>query len=141
MKILFSTIALLLHLVAFTQSEPISGIYTRTLGPSNGIEIMYKLSLNNDGSFTFHSNTKQKGAPADKNLYGKGTWKIEKKVVTFITNEKTDISEDYTLDFNGSKARFISKSPRDKSNRIVETALQFYESNIFWIKTLRLPKM
>ncbi|OBQ54177.1 hypothetical protein VQ01_12055 [Tamlana sp. s12] len=102
---------------------------------------MYKLSLNKDGTFLFHSNTKQKGAPAEKNLYGKGTWKIEKKVVTFITNEKTDISEDYTLDFNGSKARFISKSPRDKSNRIVETALQFYESNIFWIETLKLPKM
>ena len=141
MKPIITLLALVVHLMVFSQSNQITGNYKRTLGQENKHKIIYKLSLNQDGTFTFHSYTKnENGIPPEVNKYGKGTWKVEKNIVSFFTDEEEDINEKYSLNFNNSKARFISKSPRDKSDRIVETGLQFYKSNIFWIEHLKILK-
>jgi hypothetical protein len=42
----------------------------------------------------------------------------------FFSINKKDIDEN-TLDFSNSKARFITKSPRDKTDQIIKTRLQF----------------
>ena len=73
----------------------------------------------------------------DKYNYGKGTWKVENKIIKFTT-EKTDLDEKHTLNFSGSTARLIKKSPRDTSEKVVPTSLQFYKSEIFWIANLKL---
>lgn len=120
----------------------VAGAYSFSLAsssPSHSIE--YILNLNADGTFVFHSYDKiESGIPTERNKYGKGTWTLDKKVVYFSTSS-TDFNEKYTLDFNTSKARFISKHPSDKSDRIIKTALQFYESDIFWIHSLSLLKI
>ena len=46
----------------------------------------------------------------------------------------------YTMNFSNSKARYITKSPRDKSDKVLKTSLRFYESDIFHIKGLELFK-
>ena len=75
----------------------------------------------------------------EENFYGKGTWILEGKIVTLLS-ENEDLNEHYTVNLNNSKARYITKSPRDKSDKIVKTALRFYESETSYIKGLELYK-
>ena len=99
-----------------------------------------KLTLNQNGTFQFHHFDKiSNGIPPERNSYGKGTWISKDKLIFFSTDENL-IYESNELDFNNSKARFISKSPRDKSAKIVKTSIRFYESDIFWITGRTLLK-
>ena len=122
------------------QSEHIFGNYEKTFEATNNL-IIYKLTLNADGTFAFHSYSyiDQKIEPKDKNLYAKGTWKSEKNLI-FFSAGSNDFDEKHTLDFNNTKARFITKSPRDKSDREIKTSLLFYESDI-WLTGNKLIKL
>lgn len=62
-------------------------------------------------------------------------------MITFSSNKSEDFDEKYTLDFNKSTARFITKNPRDKSDKIVKTKLQFLESGIFWMERIDIFKV
>lgn len=121
------------------QLEHIIGNYEVKYKASNGL-IIYKLTLNADGTFAFHSYSymDQKLEPKDENLYAKGTWKCEKNLI-FFSAGSTDFDDKHTLNFNNTKARFISKSPRDKSDREIKTSILFYESE-FWMTGNRLVK-
>lgn len=124
----------------FSQTDKIVGEYFRDLGDSKH-KIEYTLTLNPDYTFTFYYYSKMDMVIQEtKHQYGKGTWRVDGKVVSFFTNSENDFDEKYTLDFNKSQARFIIKSPRDKSDRVVKTRLQFFESGIFWIKGLDIFK-
>ncbi len=68
---------------------------------------------------------------------GKGTWKVENKTLKFST-EPADINKEYTLNFTGTTARVIKKSPRDTSDKVVPITLQFYKSEIRIIENLKL---
>ena len=46
--------------------------------------------------------------------------------------------EKYTLNFTNTKARYITKSPRDASEKEVKNHLRFYNSEISWIKGNKL---
>jgi hypothetical protein len=141
MKILITTLIFIFNGSLFAQSNQIIGDYTLITGQEKTRVLKYKLTLNQDGTFLFHSYTKdEQGIPPEVNKYGKGKWKAEKNTVLFFADKENDIDEKHDLDFNGSKARFISKSPRDKTDRIVETSLQFFESKIFWIERLKILK-
>ena len=141
MKILISTLILIFNLSLLAQSNPMIGDYTLIAGQEKTRVLKYKLTLNQDGTFLFHSYTKDKhGVPPEVNKYGKGNWKAEKNTVLFFADKENDMDNKHDLDFNGSKARFISKSPRDKTDRIVKTSLQFFESKIFWIERLKILK-
>ena len=121
--------------------KDVAGTYERKLSSTGSHIINYTLNLNTDGTFHFHSYDKiDRGIPPERNTYAKGTWTLDKKVVSFSTSP-TDFDEKFTLDFNNSKARFISKHPRDKSDKVVETALRFYESQIGWINSLYILKI
>ena len=57
-------------------------------------------------------------------------------MITFSANKKEDFDEKYTLDFNNSTARFVAKNPRDKSDKVVKTKLQFLESEMNWMRRI-----
>ena len=140
MKKILSAIFLVSTLTSFSQSDKIIGEYFLELGNEKH-QIEYRLNLNSDGTFGFHSYTNnQNGIPPIVHTYGKGTWNVDGKVVSFITNKEKDLDEKHTLDFNGSKARFVTKPSRDKTDRIIKTKLKFFESEIFWIKGLDIFK-
>ena len=44
----------------------------------------------------------------------------------------------HTLNFTNTKARYITKSPRDTSEKEVKNHLRFYDSEISWIKGNKL---
>jgi len=118
-----------------------SGVYVNEPKNIDGTIVKWTLTLNNDGSFLYHflRDLSAISKPnKEENFYGKGTWKTEKNLVFLSANKETDFNERYTIDLNNSKARYITKSPRDKSDRVVKPALLFYESQ--HIKGLKLFK-
>ena len=123
----------------YSQSETVSGQYSREWKGTNG-ESKRKIILNPDGTFIFHTFERHDGGlPPERNFYAKGSWKLDKKVISLSANT-TDLDAKYNLNFNGTKARFSSRSPRDKSNRIIKTYLIFFESEVFWVKGMKLFK-
>ena len=142
MKLTITALLLIFNLTLFAQSKQIVGDYTRSLSEEGKHTIEYKLTLNQDGTFEFHSYSKiQGGTPPEVNKYGKGKWSAKDNVVTFSSNKKEDLDEKYTLDFSNSVARFVTKNPKDKSDKIVKTKLQFLESEIFWMKRIDIFKV
>ncbi len=141
MKQIITILLLISNLSVFSQTEAVVGNYESNFG-NNEAKFEYKLTLNQDGTFFFdyYSNIKD-GMPREEKKYGKGTWKIENKLVLFNSITPNDFNEKYTLDFSKSKARFITKSPRDNSNRIIKTELQFLESEIFWMRRIAMQKL
>lgn len=142
MKVLLSTLVVLFNLTLFAQSNAFSGDYNRTITATGNDRFDYKLTLNQDGTFVFHYYSKIKnGIPTEVNKYGKGKWTAKDNVITFSSNKQEDFDEKYTLDFNRSKARFVTKNPRDKSDRIIQTKLTFVESEIAWMQRLDIFKI
>jgi len=128
-----------LSLTISAQTEEYSGTYNIHIEGKDKSIIDYNLVLNKDHTFMFVSFQKliDIRGEHDKYNYGKGTWKVENKIIKFTT-EATDLDEKHTLNFTDSTARLIKKSPRDTSDKVVPTALQFYKSEIFWIANLKL---
>jgi hypothetical protein len=131
--VFFILTALSLNLSA--QTEDYTGTYIFYVKAVKGEIFDYKLQLNSDSSFLFTSYIDNGTNEYYKN--GKGTWRVENKIIKFTT-EATDLDEKHTLNFSGSTARLIKKSPRDTSDKVVPTALQFYKSEIPWIANLKL---
>ena len=142
MKLLHTTLLLIFNLTIFAQSNAFAGDYNRTFSKEGDHLIEYKLTLHQDGTFVFHSYSKIKnGVPPEVNKYGKGKWTAKDNVITFLSNKQEDFDAKYTLDFNNSKARFVTKNPRNKSARIIKTKLAFVESEIFWVQRLDVFKI
>ncbi|MBW1656493.1 copper resistance protein NlpE N-terminal domain-containing protein [Flavobacterium quisquiliarum] len=144
MKLILTALLLIFNLItAVAQSNPVAGDYTRSLSDTERKHIIeYKLTLNQDGTFEFHSYSKvQGGIPPEGNKYGKGKWTAKDNLITFSSDKKEDLNEKYTLDFNNSTARFVTKNPRDKSDKVVQTKLQFLESGLFWMKRIDIFKI
>jgi len=142
MKLTITALLLIFNLTLFAQSKQIAGNYTRSLSEEGKHTIEYKLTLNEDGTFEFHSYTKlQGGTPPEVNKYGKGKWSVKNNVVTFSSDKKEDLNSKYTLDFSNSTARFITKNPRDKTDQIVKTRLTFLDSKMFWLKGIDIFKI
>ena len=142
MKLLITTLLVLFNLTTFVQTNGFVGDYNRTLNTTENDMFDYKLTLNQDGTFVFHYYSKIKnGIPPEVNKYGKGKWTAKDNVITFSSNKQEDFDAKYTLDFNKSKARFITKNPRDKSDRIIKTKLTFVESEIPWMQRIDIFKI
>ena len=139
MKKIFLLLILTIGFSLSAQTENYAGTYILHIDGKDGSILDYTLHLNTDNTFQFTSFQKliDIRGEHDKYNYGKGTWKVENKIIKFTT-EKTDLDEKHTLNFSGSTARLIKKSPRDTSEKVVPTSLQFYKSEIFWIANLKL---
>jgi len=141
MKLLITALLLISNFTLFAQSNQFAGDYTRSLSEEAKHIIEYKLTLNPDGTFEFHSYSKMQGAtPPEINSYGKGKWSAKDNLITFSADKKEDLNEKYTLDFNNSTARFVTKNPRDKSDKVVKTKLQFLGSDIPWMQRIDIFK-
>ncbi|WJS96986.1 copper resistance protein NlpE [Flavobacterium johnsoniae] len=141
MKHFIITLLLISGISLSAQSNQFSGDYARSLSDDKHI-IEYKLTLNQDGTFLFHSYRKMQGGTLpEENKYGKGKWSLKDNVITFSSDKKDDFDAKNTLDFNNSKARFVTKNPRDKSDKVVKTKLQFLESEIPWMKRIDIFKV
>ncbi|HLT34534.1 MAG TPA: hypothetical protein VKZ98_12125 [Aquaticitalea sp.] len=126
-------------MTAQTTIEDVAGFYEVTYDANNAL-IIDKLILNADGTFVFHEYDKHDlGIPPERNKYAKGTWKLEKNLILFTSGEN-DLDEKHTLNFNKSKARFISKPSRDTSSRDIKTSIRFIQSEIAWITGRTLLK-
>jgi hypothetical protein len=143
MKQITTILFLIFNLTLFAQSNQFAGEYQRTLEDTQNKHVIeYKLTLNQDGTFVFHSYSNIKGGvPPEANKYGKGKWTSKDNLISFSANKQEDFDEKYTLDFNKSIARFVTKNPRDKSDKIVKTRLTFLESGIFWMERLDVFKI
>lgn len=143
MQAIFTILILISSLTSFSQTDEVVGDYALTLGTVGNNELFeYKMTLSQDGTFSFHYYSYIKnGIPPEKNKYGKGKWTVENKVVSFFSDKQNDLDEKYTLDFTNSKARFITKSPRDQTDQIVKTRLKFLKSEIPWMKTNEMLKI
>ena len=139
MKKLFLLLIITIGFSLSAQTENYAGTYVLHIDGKDGSILDYTLHLNTDNTFQFTSFQKllDTRGEHDKYSYGKGTWKVENKIIKFTT-EKMDLDEKHTLNFSGSTARLIKKSPRDTSEKVVPTSLQFYKSEIFWIANLKL---
>ncbi|MGG7034755.1 MAG: hypothetical protein ACI7YS_06115 [Flavobacterium sp.] len=140
MKVIFTI--LISSLTLFSQTDKAVGDYAFTVKTVENNLFEYKMSLSQDGTFFFHyySNIKQ-GIPPEVNKYGKGKWIMKNNLISFFCDKQKDVDEKYTLDFTNTKARFVIKSPRDKTDKIIKTKLTFLESDIFWIKRLDIVKI
>ncbi|MBF4463631.1 copper resistance protein NlpE N-terminal domain-containing protein [Flavobacterium sp. LC2016-12] len=143
MKLITTILFLIFNLTLFAQSNQFAGEYQRTLEDTQNKHLIeYKLTLNQDGTFLFHSYSKTNGGvPPEVNKYGKGKWTAKDNLITFSSNKQEDLDTKYTLDFNKSTARFVTKNPRDKSDKIVKTRLTFLESGIFWMERIDVFKI
>lgn len=119
----------------FAQTEDFTGTYVFYSKSIKGEIVDYKIQLNEDQTFIFTSYVYNGMNEYRSN--GKGTWKVENKTLKFTT-EPADVNKEYTLNFTGTTARVIKKSPRDTSDKVVPTALQFYKSEIRIIENLKL---
>ena len=130
-----------LSLTLTAQSDIYNGKYSIKYEADNGDYHGYEMTLDPDGTFIFHSYSKiSKGIPPEKYSYGKGNWRAEKNIVSFSTDKIIDLDETHSLDFSKTKARYVIRSLRDKSDRVVPTRLKFYQSDIFWVKGEELLK-
>ena len=135
MKQFFFILLLVTSFGTNAQTEDFSGTYVFYNKSLKGEIVDYKIHLNKDQTFIFTSYVYNGMNEYRSN--GKGTWKVENKTLKFTT-EPADINQEYTLNFTGTTARVIKKSPRDMSDKVVPTALQFYKSEIRIIENLKL---
>ena len=142
MKKIFLILILLFNLTIYSQVDYAAGDYLLSFKSKNGDLNQWKLNLIENGTFLFHyySNVKFE-IPNEKNIYDKGKWTIKNNLISFIADKEKDLDEKYSLNFNNSKARFIIKSQRNKTNEIIKTRIKFLESDIFWMKGTEIFKI
>ncbi|WP_290800655.1 hypothetical protein [Flavobacterium sp.] len=122
---------LLFSFVSNAQNDNYVGIYEKKIKTVKNEVLEYELQILSDSTFTFHffRNLGQ-SISKDENAYGKGTWKVIKKVIHFYTNT-SDLDQKYTLDLTNSSGRFDGKN---------KNQFRFYHSEIPWIEKLTLEK-
>lgn len=123
---------LLFSLISNAQNNNYVGAYEKKIKTVKNEVFEYELQILSDSTFTFHffRNLGQ-SVSTDENVYGKGTWKVIKNVIHFVTNTN-DLDEKYTLNFTKSSGRFDTKN---------KTLFRFYHSEIPWIEKLTLEKV
>jgi len=122
-------------LTANSQTDNCIGNYSFYSKSLKGEIVDYQIQLKADNTFLFTSYVYN--GMNEYRSSGKGTWKVQNKTIHFKT-DTTDLDQNHTLNFTGTTARVIKKSPRDLSDKIIPTTLQFYKSDIRIIENLKL---
>lgn len=140
MKYVITILFVSFHLIISAQSKEHAGNYSLKIGNETHWEIN-KLTLNPNGTFLFHFyDYRENGTLKERTKYGKGTWTSNKRLI-FLKAEVSDIDATHVLNLNDTKARYDTKSPRDKSDRDIKTSIRIYEvGEIFWLKGRTLLK-
>ena len=134
-------IFLFLGMAGYTQTVTLSGDYYLKL-ECDSHQIEYKLSLDKEGGYELNTYTTDLSGQDDVvHKSESGTWSAKDKVLTFESKSKKDFDEEYTVDLNGSVARFIMETPSDNTEKEHRTVLIFDTSKIYCIEGLEFLKM
>lgn len=91
------------------------------------------MTLNLNGTFEFEQHWAQIGMNNETQATGiekgKGMWIIKNKLIILSCNSKTDITQDYRLDFDDTKVSILNDS-----------IVRFTESKLFWVENMDLKK-
>jgi hypothetical protein len=140
MKNLILSIFLVVPFLISAQAETHADLYNQVINTDDGVSILYSMELKKDGTFTFRFLRQLSKSQPKENKYAKGTWSIgSNNVLEFKTNT-SEMDEKYTLNLNDTKARYISKSSRNLSKGEFPNYLQFYDSSISWVKSMKLVR-
>lgn len=137
-------LVLLLFLSGYTiypQKNTVAGnYYLKWECESHQIE--YKLSLSKDGSYNLDTYTRELAWKSDVvNKSEQGTWSEKEGVITFSSKANKDFDEEYTVDLNGSIARFITATSSEETGQKSKMALVFDTSKIYCIEGMEFVKM
>ena len=125
------------------QADEFVGIYLFKEEAENGI-IQHKMVLDEEGTFLFSSffspNDIEGKMLEIKSMYGSGKWRINGNQVFFVVDKVADFDEDRILDFSNTRARFQESTPDSTNGETGPMQLVFFDSNITWVKGLRLLK-
>ena len=81
-------------------------------------QIEYKLSLEESGDYELNTYTKDLSGQDDVvHNSEKGTWNMKENTLLFSSKFRKDFDEEYTVDLNGSVARFIVETPSDNTEK------------------------
>jgi hypothetical protein len=141
MKLFFVLATCISPFVLMAQTQSYEGTYSVRYDMKDGSLFEYQLQLRADGTFFFHAHEiHTKALKPEKNRYGKGKWTASKNLISLTTNPEVDLFDNYTLNFTNTKARIDRQSVRNKSADAVPDSMRIYDSDIFWIKGLKLTK-
>lgn len=105
-------------------------------------QIEYKLALTDTGTYELNTYTKDLSDPSDViHNVEEGTWSAVDQVLSFVSDTKKDFDEEYTVDLNGSIARFILETPKDNTGKEHRTVLIFDTSKIYCIEGMEFVRM
>lgn len=125
------------------QSKDFIGIYLLKEEAENGI-IQHKMTLHEEGTFlfsTFFSPDDADGKMLEiKSMYGSGKWRVNGNQLFFVVDKEEDFDEDRILDFSKTRARIQQPPPQGTDGKTGTTQLVFFDSNISWVKGLKLNK-
>lgn len=142
MKALLTIFIFISNLTIFAQADKVAGEYALKVGKEDSNLFEYNLTLNADGTFSFHYHSLiLTGTPPEVNKYGKGKWTVANNVITFSADKQKDLDEKHTLDFTNSKAMFVTKSPRDQTDKVVQERIKFFQSEVAFMKTINLLRL
>ncbi|MBT8211042.1 MAG: hypothetical protein KJP14_11000 [Eudoraea sp.] len=142
------SLLILLFLVSITaiqaQTSDFVGIYILKEDAENGVA-QHKMALHEEGTFlfsTFFSPEDTDGKMLEiKSMYGSGKWRVNGNQVFFVVDKEEDFDEDRILDFSKTRARIQQPAPGNTNGETGPDQLVFFDSDIFWIKGLKLNKM
>ena len=121
-------------------AQDISGAYQAIYDTSNSY-ISYNLMLEAGGRFSFHFYRKNDcDSCVEENLYGQGNWEASGRKLILTADPERDLNDKFTLNLHDSKAHYIAKHSRDKTDKVVPIRLRFYQSGILWVKGMELLK-
>ncbi|MBT8321651.1 MAG: hypothetical protein KJO90_08305 [Eudoraea sp.] len=125
------------------QSEDFIGIYIHKKEAENGV-IQHKMVLDEEGSFlfsAFFSPIDREGKMLEiKSDYGSGNWRANGDQIFFIVDKDKDFDAERTLDFSNTRARIQQPIPSNPEGNSEPVLLVFFDSDISWLKGLKLPK-
>ncbi len=140
---------LILFFLAFlsttrAQTKDFQGIYILKKDAENGV-IQHKMSLHEEGTFLFSSFFSPDDSDGKmleiKSMYGSGKWRVNGNQLFFVVDKEEDFDEDRILDFSKTRARIQEPAPGSTDGNIGTAQLVFFDSDIFWIKGLKLNKL
>ena len=125
------------------QADEFIGIYIFKADAENAV-VQHKMVLEEEGRFlfsTFFSPKDRDGKMREiRSDYGSGQWRANGNQVFFLVNKSEDFDKDRTLDFSNTRARLEKPSARNLKGEKDPVLLIFFDSDIPWVKGLRLPK-
>jgi len=141
MKRIITICALITGISLYAQTDTIQGnYYLKWECDSHQIE--YKLSLDNKGGYELNTYTTDLSGQDDVvHKTESGSWSVKDKVLSFSSKSKKDFDEEYTVDLNGSVARFFVETPSDNTQKEYRTVLIFDTSKIYCIEGMEFQKM